>query len=123
MAQGRHPCDYEPPVLIDNRVLMWWHSSVRRCQILLEGLLEHASLGSSLGDSDSVSLEYGLGICISDKSQAVAMLLAPGSDFENLSCASCLLLLVASIILSSVPTLQEQLSCARHGAKQCSQGR
>lgn len=58
----------EPPVLIDNHVLTWWLSNVRRCQILLEGLLEHAFLGSSLRDSESVSLECGLRICISDKS-------------------------------------------------------
>lgn len=116
-------CGNKPPVLLDNCALVWWRPSVRKCQILLEGLLEHASLGSSLRDSDSVSLEYGLGICISDKSQAVAMLLARGSDFENLSCASCLLLFVASTVLSSVPTFQEQLSCARHGAKWCSQSR
>lgn len=103
LAQGRHQCGYEPPVLIDNCVLMWWCSSVRRCQSLLESLLEHASLGSSLRDSDSVSLEYGLGICTSNKSQAVAMPLARGSGFENLSCASCLLMLVASIIYHQCP--------------------
>lgn len=58
----------ESPALIDNSVLMWWLSNMRRCQILLEGLLEHAFLGSSLIDSESVSLECGLRICISDKS-------------------------------------------------------
>lgn len=60
---------------------MWWLSDVRRCQILLEGLLEHAFLGSSLRDPNSVSLEHGLRICISDKSPGCGS--TPGSELRE----------------------------------------
>lgn len=95
----------EPLVPIDNNVLIWGLSNnVRSRQILLEGLLEHAFLGSSLRDSESVSLECGLRICISDKSPGCDSVAGGAGGALRLriraSCALFLLLVEAPIVLS-----------------------
>lgn len=120
---GGNRCDYGAPTPIDSSILRQQLFSMSTCQNLLEGLLEHGFLGCSPRDSDSVWSE-AQEFAFLTSPQEVVRLLAQGSDCESHSCASCLVLSVASAFLLSTPTFCEQLPCARISARllSCSRG-